>query len=81
MRNSDGGFATYETKRGGHLLELLNPSEVFGEWLAGQVVHEPRDPARREMGSSARALILSPGQEQCQQRCWQMMVDPLRSTP
>lgn len=31
MRNSDGGFATYETKRGGHLLELLNPSEVFGE--------------------------------------------------
>ncbi|KAI1237003.1 hypothetical protein IHE44_0014254 [Lamprotornis superbus] len=36
MRNSDGGFATYETKRGGHLLELLNPSEVFGTkwpWL------------------------------------------------
>lgn len=32
MRNADGGFATYETKRGGHLLELLNPSEVFGEW-------------------------------------------------
>lgn len=31
MRNPDGGFATYETKRGGHLLELLNPSEVFGK--------------------------------------------------
>jgi len=31
MRNSDGGFASYETKRGGVLLELLNPSEVFGE--------------------------------------------------
>ncbi|XP_041253020.1 lanosterol synthase [Onychostruthus taczanowskii] len=31
MRNPDGGFATYETKRGGHLLELLNPSEVFGD--------------------------------------------------
>uniref|UniRef100_A0A8D1LY43 Terpene cyclase/mutase family member n=1 Tax=Sus scrofa TaxID=9823 RepID=A0A8D1LY43_PIG len=31
MRNADGGFATYETKRGGHLLELLNPSEVFGD--------------------------------------------------
>lgn len=31
MRNSDGGFATYETKRGGHLLEMLNPSEVFGK--------------------------------------------------
>ena len=31
MKNSDGGFATYETKRGGILLELLNPSEVFGK--------------------------------------------------
>lgn len=31
MRNGDGGFATYETKRGGKLLELLNPSEVFGD--------------------------------------------------
>ncbi|XP_006876187.1 PREDICTED: lanosterol synthase [Chrysochloris asiatica] len=31
MRNPDGGFATYETKRGGYLLELLNPSEVFGD--------------------------------------------------
>uniref|UniRef100_A0A671UA29 Terpene cyclase/mutase family member n=1 Tax=Sparus aurata TaxID=8175 RepID=A0A671UA29_SPAAU len=31
MKNSDGGFATYETKRGGKLLELLNPSEVFGD--------------------------------------------------
>uniref|UniRef100_A0AAX7V799 Terpene cyclase/mutase family member n=1 Tax=Astatotilapia calliptera TaxID=8154 RepID=A0AAX7V799_ASTCA len=31
MKNTDGGFATYETKRGGRLLELLNPSEVFGD--------------------------------------------------
>ncbi|XP_056390516.1 lanosterol synthase [Hyla sarda] len=31
MKNSDGGFSTYETKRGGRLLELLNPSEVFGD--------------------------------------------------
>ncbi|KAM8999221.1 lanosterol synthase [Sarcophilus harrisii] len=31
MRNSDSGFATYEKKRGGRLLELLNPSEVFGD--------------------------------------------------
>ncbi|XP_064648227.1 lanosterol synthase-like [Lineus longissimus] len=31
MRNSDGGYATYEDKRGGVLLELLNPSEVFGD--------------------------------------------------
>lgn len=25
------GFATYETKRGGKMLEMLNPSEVFGD--------------------------------------------------
>ncbi|KAK2150110.1 hypothetical protein LSH36_423g02015 [Paralvinella palmiformis] len=31
MRNDDGGFATYEDKRGGVVLELLNPSEVFGD--------------------------------------------------
>jgi lanosterol synthase len=31
MRNSNGGFSTYETLRGGYLLELLNPSEVFGD--------------------------------------------------
>ena len=30
-RNADGGIASYETKRGGLLLELLNPSEVFGD--------------------------------------------------
>jgi len=33
MVNSDGGWATYEDKRGGALLELLNPSEVFGEFF------------------------------------------------
>jgi len=31
MKNSDGGFASYETKRGGIMLELLNPAEVFGD--------------------------------------------------
>ena len=31
MRNGDGGFASYETTRGGVILELLNPSEVFGK--------------------------------------------------
>ena len=30
-QNSDGGWATYENKRGGSWLELLNPSEIFGE--------------------------------------------------
>ena len=32
MQNSDGGYATYETKRGSTMLELLNPSEVFGKY-------------------------------------------------
>jgi len=31
MKNSDGGFASYETKRGGVMLEMLNPAEVFGD--------------------------------------------------
>lgn len=44
MRNPDGGFATYETKRGGRLLELLNPSEVFGEWWGPVCGPEPQSP-------------------------------------
>lgn len=60
MRNPDGGFATYETKRGGYLLELLNPSEVFGEWLASQVVRRPRGPACPEMDLPTRARSSSP---------------------
>ena len=30
-QNADGGFATYEVKRGSDALELLNPSQVFGD--------------------------------------------------
>lgn len=30
MRNKNDGFATYETIRGPHWLEQLNPAEVFG---------------------------------------------------
>eukprot|EP00731_Ephydatia_muelleri_P019564 Em0012g389a len=29
MQNTNGGYASYETKRGGAILEILNPSEVF----------------------------------------------------
>ena len=29
LQNKDGGWATYELKRGPDLLELLNPAEVF----------------------------------------------------
>ena len=31
MQNPDGGFASYELVRGPSWVELLNPSEVFGE--------------------------------------------------
>lgn len=31
MRCDDNGWATYEKKRGGMLLEMLNASEVFGK--------------------------------------------------
>jgi squalene/oxidosqualene cyclase-like protein len=30
-QNDDGGWATYERRRGGTWLELLNPSQVFGD--------------------------------------------------
>ena len=30
MRNDNGAFGTYEHTRGGLMLELLNPSEIFG---------------------------------------------------
>ncbi|XP_067404681.1 lanosterol synthase-like [Emydura macquarii macquarii] len=33
LRNPDGGFATYETMRGGRLLELLNSSEIFADTM------------------------------------------------
>jgi hypothetical protein len=32
-QNSDGGFGTYERRRGGRLLEALNPSEMFGQCM------------------------------------------------
>eukprot|EP00127_Corallochytrium_limacisporum_P000759 Clim_evm45s25 gene=Clim_evmTU45s25 len=31
MQNDDGGWATYEEKRGGDWWEILNPAEVFGD--------------------------------------------------
>ncbi|QXP92017.1 2,3-oxidosqualene cyclase [Methylococcus capsulatus] len=32
-QNADGGFGTYERRRGGRLLELVNPSEMFGQCM------------------------------------------------
>ena len=31
MQNKDGGFASYEGRRGPFWLEKMNPSEVFGK--------------------------------------------------
>ncbi|XP_064402287.1 lanosterol synthase-like isoform X2 [Halichondria panicea] len=31
MQNSNGGYSSYETKRAGAVVELLNPAEVFGD--------------------------------------------------
>lgn len=32
-QNADGGFGTYERRRGGRLLEFVNPSEMFGQCM------------------------------------------------
>jgi 2,3-oxidosqualene cyclase len=32
-QNTDGGFGTYERRRAGKLLELVNPSEMFGQCM------------------------------------------------
>jgi 2,3-oxidosqualene cyclase len=32
-QNADGGFGTYEARRGGRLLEKINPSEMFGQCM------------------------------------------------
>ena len=32
-QNDDGGFGTYERRRGPHILEQLNPSEMFGDCM------------------------------------------------
>ena len=34
LRNTNGGFASYELIRGPEWLELLNPAEVFGKLVA-----------------------------------------------
>lgn len=31
MQNENGGYSSYETKRAGKVMELLNPAEVFGD--------------------------------------------------
>ncbi|CAI5777094.1 lanosterol synthase-like [Podarcis lilfordi] len=33
MRNSDGGFSSYETRRGSWLLEIMNSSEIYADCM------------------------------------------------
>uniref|UniRef100_A0A8C4R4G5 Lanosterol synthase n=1 Tax=Eptatretus burgeri TaxID=7764 RepID=A0A8C4R4G5_EPTBU len=78
MRNPDGGFATYETKRGGWLLEKLNPSEVFGDIMIDYTYVECTSAVMQalklwkenfpEYCSSAISDVLKRGLEFCQQR-------------
>src|ERR1043165_3589794 len=35
-QNDDGGFGTYERRRGGRFLERINPSEMFGQCMTEQ---------------------------------------------
>ena len=30
MQNTNGGYSSYETKRAGEIMEMINPAEVFG---------------------------------------------------
>ena len=40
MQNGNGGYASYERKRGSILLELLNPAEVFGTTITCFLLYE-----------------------------------------
>ena len=31
MQNTNGGYSSYETKRAGGVMEMINPAEVFGD--------------------------------------------------
>jgi hypothetical protein len=52
-QNPDGGFATYERRRGGKRLERLNPSEMFGQCMTERSYIECTS-------SAIRALRLAP---------------------
>jgi squalene cyclase len=48
MQNRDGGFASYELVRGPNWLELLNPAEVFGEFVLVSRDSFVTDPSRQD---------------------------------
>lgn len=78
-QNADGGFGTYERRRAGKLLELINPSEMFGQCMTelsyiectasslGAISHfrtiDPDFESEQLESVSQRAIILLKGQQ------------------
>jgi len=85
-QNADGGFGTYERRRAGKLLELINPSEMFGQCMTelsyiectasslaaiSHVRHlDPEFEPERLEAVSQRAIALLKGQQK-QDGSWQ----------
>jgi 2,3-oxidosqualene cyclase len=78
-QNADGGFGTYERRRAGKLLELINPSEMFGQCMTelsyiectasslGAISHfrimDPDFEAEKLENAAQRAISLLKGQQ------------------
>lgn len=85
-QNADGGFGTYERRRAGKLLELINPSEMFGQCMTelsyiectasslAAISHirnlDPEFEPERLEAVSQRAIALLKGQQK-QDGSWQ----------
>lgn len=59
-QNEDGGWATYELKRGPSWLEFLNPSEVFGDIMIDYSYVECTASALKGLGEFRKAFPNSP---------------------
>ncbi len=57
-QNDDGGFGTYERRRGGAFLEALNPSEMYGSCMTERSYLEC---TASSIGALARARAVCPG--------------------
>jgi lanosterol synthase len=55
-QNADGGFGTYERRRGGARLERLNPSEMFGQCMTERSYVECTASAVRALAEARHAL-------------------------
>jgi squalene cyclase len=51
LQNADGGWATYEQKRGPEWLELLNPAQVFSDIMV-------RTPSRKALAERELISVL-----------------------